>query len=788
MKLSQAIPITFSLIASFVLAGCGIGKIASPTSDVPGSYAPGNIQGIVHGGMQPVKGAIVKMYATQSITAPTSSNNYGYGQPGLFLAEANSQDGSFGDGYDTDANGAFQFAAGHYVAGCPAGQYAYITISGGNSGAASNNPNLLLMSVLGPCSSLYAGDGETYTGPTPVFVDEVTTVAAAYTLGNFMTVSGTASPFTVNISAPANNNFSDGTVAWNATSSAYESCTGTACNGSATFNSTTGVESIVANGLYHAVLNFENLVSTTTGQANASVTTGVTGATGIIPVAEINSIANALQLCVNSIGVSSTGTTNCGQLFSYTPSIASVTPTNTLQAVLNLAKNPYSSASNVSNLLNFQTAQSQAYGPALSQAPPDWTLTIVYGGGGISTPYYLTLDANDEVYTSNQGTNTIAALTSNGSFKSGVGGFPFSIDGGTTLLANPQGIVADALGNIFVTNQTASASAGTFEFSNTGTYEATLGHTTQISYPYYLAVDRRNNVWVSYATNGVGNLDWLQYGGTVGSYTPASLTGNKNTYSNGGFTQVSASTGANNLGVILDSDQNVWIAVQGNTTNPGTAVGILTNAYAATPATVPAYDNSTLAGTAPYNHPKLLPAISPNCNTNPYTTAFDSGKVAYVSTIGATAPGICKITLGYTSSVATSDTVSTPIINVGAGLPEGIAMDGNNVLWIPEYNANTATHANYGLAAYNTVTSTLVSEPTNGFTSCFVTGSTCAAGSTSSAVNTGLSISNPRQAAIDSTGSIWLTESAGNTLTQTLGTAAPTWPLLAAGRFGVIPY
>jgi len=871
-----------SLAGSLTLAGCGLGTAAAPAAgDTPGSYALGAIQGIAHGGLQPVVGATVKMYATQ---------NNGYGGNGLFLAEANPQDGgSFGDGSDTDSNGSFLFSAAKYVAGCPAGQYAYVTISGGNAGGGTN-ANLLLMAVLGPCSTLYnvSGNGETYSGSTPVWVNEVSTVAAAYALGNFMSITGSASPFVVNISAPVTNNFSDGSVAWNG--SAYASCSGTACNGNASFNATTGVETFQGNGLYHAVLNYQNLVALTTGVANTTITTGVTGATGTIPAAEINSIANALQLCVNSTGAASA---SCTSLFGYTPSVASVTPANTLQAAMNLAKNPYSSSANVAGLLSFQTAQTQVYSPHLSAAPADWTLNVVYAGGGMNTPYNIALDANDSIYAINKATSSsITAITSSGTFKSGTSGWP-TVTSSSTTIGTFQGIATDSAGNVFVaenvTGNSTTATAGTYEYSTTnGAYESVLAHangsssasTDPISDAVYVAVDRRNNVWTTYSVNGVGNEDYWQCAGSPCTYSPnittvgligggtpttsaiiyaivsggavtgftisnggagysatptvtitggggtgatatATLTSgvvtavtlgsggsgyttsNHNSYSDGAFTEVSAATGGNNQGVIVDPYQNVWTAVEGSNTSSeyGTSIGILVNGNAATPATTPAYDNSTTAGTAPYNSPKLLPTIS-TCGTAPYTIALDSSNNGWFtvttsvpSTTAVTPSGsLCKLTPSYTSSVMTGTSLSAAI-NVGAGMPEALAMDGNNVAWIPlfTYDSSNTSYANYGVAAYNTLANSgagaLTSQPTNGFTGCYITGSatTCGAPSTTASVFTGLAINNPRQAAIDSMGNLWLNEPDSNTITETLGTAAPTVPLLSAGKFGVMP-
>jgi hypothetical protein len=924
-----------------LLTGCSLSGTSTGSAPAAG-YQLGGFSGVVHGGIPPVSGATVKVYATQSITSPSSSNNYGYGQPGLLLAEANSVDGNQGDGNDTDATGSFTFSASNYVAACPAGQQVYLTASGGNTGAGANG-NLLLMAALGSCDSLYnvTGSGKVYSGPG-VWVDEVTTVAAAYSLANFMTITGTAAPYVVNISAPVANNFSDGVVAWNG--SAYASCSGTACNGYASFNSTTGAETTYANGLAHAFTNAVNLVSLTTGTANSYIVSGAgattkpsSGGYGVIPAALINTVANALQACVNSVGADisvspvntqtatasrpeidtitlsstsdtvygklaiSAGTTgspvtatisaaggttlaafatqingssvgsyvsasvsgdvltltashsgtayalsftgsalddvypstdtstNCGKLFNDMPSLSGTVPGNTLQAAVNLAKNPYSSAANVAAIQALPTAQTTVYTPSLTAAPADWSLSILYTGAGLAptvvgttstlaNPYNLALDANDSVYTNNTTNNSLVALSNNGTFLYGTSGVTAVNSAGTTL-TTLRGLAADSAGNLFVpddvTGNTSTSLAGTYEFNAaTGAYEAELTHANgnpsttldPISAPLYVAVTRRNDVWVSYGVSGTGNVDWFQCTGSPCTYSYASVTGNKNSYSTGGFTEVTTLTDAFLEGIAVDSFQNVWIAdqgyVSGSSNYTGTEVGILVNNYSATPATYPAYDNSTSAGSAaPYTNPKLLPVVS-GCNTAPYTFAFDSSNNGWFTTTttppstSSTTPtgALCKMTMTYSSSIATAATPSSSPISISTGgMPEALAIDGNNVLWIPifSYNNSSTGYANYGVVAYNTTTGALQSQPTNGFTSCYVTpgtGTSCGTGSTTTGVYLGVAISNPRQAAIDSAGNLWLNEPDDGTITETLGIAAPTWPLLAAGKFGTVPY
>jgi hypothetical protein len=92
----------------------------------------------------------------------------------------------------------------------------------------------------------------------------------------------------------------------------------------------------------------------------------------------------------------------------------------------------------------------------------------------------------------------------------------------------------------------------------------------------------------------------------------------------------------------------------------------------------------------------------------------------------------------------------------------------------------------YGLHAYSTTTGYVLS-PTLGFISCYLATTattTCASTSTSPYAYPTYS---SRGIAIDSTGSVWLSNSVYATVTQLIGIAAPTNPLLAAGKPGLSP-
>jgi len=226
---------TFALSA--LLTGCGIGDL--DTSSPQAAQVIPAFQGTMMGGQSPIVHATVKIYATGSDGSCTSSgsaaaciaSDTGYGVATL-LQEATVVNGGSA-GQETDASGNFSFAGGYF---CPAGEFAYIVGSGGSPGSAgaSANSKILLVAALGRCEDLYTAVTGGYSGykGSNIVINEITTVAAGYALGNFATISGS----TVGIGAPSTNNA--------AKVSGYSTGTTTA-----------------AAGLYHAFLNAANLTN-----------------------------------------------------------------------------------------------------------------------------------------------------------------------------------------------------------------------------------------------------------------------------------------------------------------------------------------------------------------------------------------------------------------------------------------------------------------------------------------------------------------------------------------------
>ncbi len=211
----------------------------------------------------------------------------------------------------TTPDGSFTVSAGYT---CPdANSVLYVVARGGSAGpGGANNNGAELMSVLGPCQNIAGNPGFT--------VNELTTVASAYTMAQFMSAGAVA--------------------------------------GAAATNNT---------GISNAAATVANLVNLNTGVAPGPGFPAM----GTAPTARLNALANLLNSCIVSPD------TSCSPLYSAT-TVSNSAPSNTLDAVLNLAKNPALSTFAIYTA----TLASHAYPSALKAAPSDWTIFVTYKGGG----------------------------------------------------------------------------------------------------------------------------------------------------------------------------------------------------------------------------------------------------------------------------------------------------------------------------------------------------------------------------------------------------------------------
>lgn len=279
-----------------LLVGCGTGPLTTAATTTAKSHS---LRGAIHGGQQPVTGAIIQLYTVGT------GGDASLAQPLLTKSVM------------TDENGFFQITNDY---DCDNATQVYLTATGGNPGLAAPNPNLVMVAALGPCSALSAS--------TYIWVNELTTVAAAYALAPYATSATTIGSGTSDAAALAG-----------------------------------------------AFTLANEYVNTTTGQApGTGIPSGYSD-----PTTLLNTLADIMSACVNTTGgVAGDNSTLCGTLFGLTPSTAGTAPTDTFSSMLNLAKNPGTKTAAIFNL----SPASAPFQPALTQPPADFNVRITPTGGG----------------------------------------------------------------------------------------------------------------------------------------------------------------------------------------------------------------------------------------------------------------------------------------------------------------------------------------------------------------------------------------------------------------------
>jgi hypothetical protein len=722
-----------------LLAGCGAGTLA-PTGTATGSIAS-PMSGILHGGPNPIVGATITLYTT---------SGSGYGAAATAVATTT-----------TDSSGFFNFTLPANIVACPAGQYAYIGAYSGSTGAFANNPNTLLMAPIGACSDNYTVTGSgpfvnTYTGSS-LWIDELSTAISAYTLGRFMTVTNAG---VINIGAPANN------------------------------LATASTSSPAAAGLAHAFANALSIINTQTGQPNGYTHGGSSKTTGgVIPVAEIYLLGNILQTCVNSTGVTGTNTatandgSGCGSLFSFTtpPQAGAAVPTNTLQAMVNLAR--YSSPSistwntnctaatggtnTTTGCLFGLAAPSGAYVGALTSAPPDWALAVVYTSGygaqtasctstcpGLTYPFYVALDYSDNVYVLNYNASAATSPNSASTWTNIIGmgydGTPLFSSAEDTTHKAIAIIGTDLAGHVFGANTVSSSPVVQVYSALTGAVVASPAYNNSL--PLAIAADPFNNIYVGSFDAGV-NLRKLAYTGPSSAPTYVISTA------------TSAGPTEPPYQIAVDSNLDIYEFEAGSLNGASTTnyVCLLTN-----------------QSTTPYTY-MSAPGTYTNCTGSSATLMGSSSNAAGIgvnSSNGAFAidsAGITPITkTGATGSATIATGTPTALPSVGADTQlysRYLSVDGNN--WV--YSVDGGNGGLSGVSVYDSVDNIALGT----YKGCYVSGGVC--GTTAGSAP----MVSPRGAAIDSSGDVWVVSGAGADLTELIGAAAPTWPDLSMAKSGL---
>lgn len=583
-----------SVAGSLLMAGCGLGT--SPVST--GVTSAASFGGKINGGPNPIIGATVKAY--------TTGDTYG---TGVFVQEANPVSGTGGD---TATDGSFSFAGGY---ACPAGHFLYIVSSGGFTGGSQANARAVLVSAVGRCDDLFSNG--TYIGGY-IYLNELSTVAAAYALNGFASVTGSgATVVSVGIGAPPANNAPTGCVA-----------------------GTGGCVSTAAAGLRHAFQNAANLVSPFSTGGNSLLSGG-----GQVPLQLINSIANVVVACVNSDGSAAA----CTTLLTATGTNNSAG--NTFQALLNLVANPslHGTGVTTTQLLAAATPQTSFYQPVLTRAPADYTIAITYpkftGAGatnGITYPNSGVLDINDNYLVGNYDSATATAANAISFNTSGL----VSITAPSTTDIDGNGASADALGNFYLVGYSPSVPAASITDYTVNTATGAIATSSSFlagsDHLISSAVDRKNNLWFGSQLNP-----------TIAELPPSRT----------GFTYLKSLL-APVTAVAIDPNQNVWLTTDSQTS---------TNA-------INVVENLGTAAAPSYSTSNFLTTSVPNFDVSGVSFIQTNANGAYVAFVANTTnPGFTKATPTLVGAEVASVSLGSHVGTTPA--PVNNESDGAGTVW-----------------------------------------------------------------------------------------------------------
>jgi hypothetical protein len=457
----------------------------------------------------------------------------------------------------------------------------YLTATGGNPGLTSGTNNAALVMM-----SALGRCGDLPTTPF-VNINELTTVAAVWALAPF-------------INSAAN----------------------------------VGATSTNAAGLKNGFLNATLLIDPRLGGFFPALPSNLTIETG-----KISALANSIASCVNSDGGA-----GCMPLFSAATPSGGTAPTNTLQAALNIVRNPANKVTAV-----YQAAGSFPPFPTTqTSAPNDWTMSMTVTGGGLSLPTALAVDAGGNVWVADY-PGALSGFTPQGT--------PLSATGfGIAVLSNAFGLTVDTGGNVWVsssnmpTHGSTVGSVSKFAGSASGSPGSLAGTFSDVNlnYPEGLAADTNGNIMIGNYAGGFGGSIYNGMGGVVSS-------------------MLGVGSVAFPVAVAADSTHGIWLANQSDTTVTHVAA------------------NGTVLA-------------HPSCCDDASGIAVDAFGNAWVANFGN--DSVSEVSAAGTTTLASAK-------GGGLSTPSGVVIDGAQDVWTPNYSGGSFSHlaGNGGATAAGTAIS-----------------------------------------------------------------------------------
>ena len=516
------------------VTGCGL----TPSTAV--SVSGNSISGHAVGGIQPVSGAAIQLYAP-------GTNGYGTAAMSLLNHPVT-----------TDANGNFTIT-GDYT--CPsASAPVYLVTTGGNPGltAGTNNTALALMGLLGSCGSL---------GPnTFVVLNERTTVAAVWALTPFMVDATHIGTSSTNVQGLINSFYLASSLVSINSGTSPGSAPSIATVPSAEINTMADIISacVNSNGDTSPIAACGRLFTAVTPAGGVAPTDTVTAALDISrnPGHNAGSIYSTLSANGPYQPTLATAPSDWTISINYSSS-AFATPSDLAidsQGNAWVVSTPSGSASSAVSVLNYTGVTASypqsgvTYGHlALDPYDDPWLTNTLssnvvaltnsgtrtgnaFTGGGIQGPGALAFDGNGNVWVANNGP-TVSKLSANGAALSPSTGYA------TGGVSGPVGIALDTSGNIWVAD---SGGNDVPVLSNTGTQITGSPYTGGgLSGPFAVAIDSTGGAWVANYTGS--SLSRLSNAGETISGSP---------YYGAGMNQP--------IGLALDGLGNVWLVNSGS--------------------------------------------------------------------------------------------------------------------------------------------------------------------------------------------------------------------------------
>jgi hypothetical protein len=258
-----------------------------------------------------------------------------------------------------------------------------------------------------------------------------------------------------------------------------------------------------APGFANAAATATSLINPATGGFGAVVARRPNGGQTTTQ-ATLGTLANLVGACAAG------GPVACARVFAAARPAGDPAPGTTLDAVLDIARNP---ARRTAAL--FALATPSTVSPHLSAPPSSWVLSLLHTAGGFNGPGRMAFDSRGDVWVSNNfapGTRDEPGLglISLGPTGAPINGSPIA---GGGLMGVWWGIAVDQHNRIWTSNYTGSDPTPFYDpgfvgghtvsaFNDRGVPISPTGYTQgEISGPQGIAVDQRGNVWIANHTN-----------------------------------------------------------------------------------------------------------------------------------------------------------------------------------------------------------------------------------------------------------------------------------------------